>query len=100
MQAERRLREAMTAPERAQFVRDQLPGGGLFAGVTWRIAPEGFVISSELVLQFEALGSQLLGFYRACNVMYRLNVAGKLPGWVADFLGRGKPWGLCEVLRC
>ena len=38
-----------TALQRAQYVRDQLPVQGLFAGATWRISPEAFPISQELL---------------------------------------------------
>ena len=89
----------MNAGERARFVRDQLPPQGLFAGATWRIAPEAFVVSKELAAKLEALGSQLLAFYRACNVMYRHSVAGKLPHWIAEYLDAGKPKELVELSR-
>ena len=89
----------MNAGERARFVRDQLPPQGLFAGATWRIAPEAFVVSKELAAKLEALGPQLLAFYRACNVMYRHSVAGKLPHWIAEYLDAGKPKELVELSR-
>lgn len=85
--------------ERAQYVRDQMPGHGLFAGATWRISPEAFPLSNELVTKLVALGPQLLAFYRACNVMYRHSVEGKLPGWIADYLDAGKPTELVEFSR-
>lgn len=89
----------MTAADRARYVREQMPVGGLFAGTTWRIAPEAFPLSSELLAKLEALGPQLVAFYRACNVMYRHSVAGKLPGWIADYLDAGKPRELIELSR-
>src|SRR5258705_6369785 len=88
-----------TAAERAQFVRDQLPAGGLFAGTTWRIAPEPFPISAELAAKLEALGPMLLAFYRACNTLYRHSLAGKQPKWVANYLDAGKPERLLEISR-
>jgi len=89
----------MNAAERANYVRDQLPAGGLFAGLTWRIAPEAFPVSAELVNQLEELGSQLLAFYRACNSLYRHSLAGKQPKWVAQYLDAGKPERLLEISR-
>jgi hypothetical protein len=88
------------AVERAHYVRDALPAGGLFAGMTWRISPSAFPIPSSLLAHLEALGPQLLAFYRACNVMYRQSVQGKLPRWIADNLDAGKPKELIELSRC
>jgi hypothetical protein len=90
---------AQSAAERARYVRDHLPAGGLFAGATWRISPESFPLSAELVEKLEALGPQLLAFYRACNVMYRHSVKGALPHWIADYLDAGKPKELIELSR-
>ena len=89
----------MTPYERARSVRDQLPAGGLFAGLTWRIAPAAFPLAAELVQQFELLGPQLLSFYRACNTLYRHSLAGKQPRWVAQYLDAGKPDHLLEISR-
>ncbi|MGA2140520.1 MAG: hypothetical protein ABSH14_16805, partial [Verrucomicrobiia bacterium] len=82
-----------------QYVRDQLPAHGLFAGATWRISPEAFPISPELLEKLIALGPQLLAFHRACNVMYRHSVQGKLPPWIAEYLDVGKPKELVEFSR-
>ena len=89
----------MTPAERAVQVRDQLPAGGLFAGLTWRIAPAAFPLAADLVQQFELLGPQLLAFYRACNTLYRHSLAGKQPKWVAQYLDAGKPEPLLELSR-
>lgn len=89
----------MTEAERASYVRDQLPSGGLFAGMTWRIAPASFPISPSLFAELELLGPRLLAFYRACNTLYRHSVAGKQPGWVAGYLDAGKPRELIELSR-
>jgi hypothetical protein len=90
---------AATASQRAQYVRDQMPAHGLFAGATWRISPEAFPLSRELVDKLVALGPQLLAFHRACNVMYRHSVQGKLPPWIAEYLDAGKPKELIEFSR-
>jgi hypothetical protein len=88
-----------TPSQRTQYVRDQLPGQGLFAGMTWRISPEAFPLSPDIITRLEALGPHLLAFYRACNVMYRHSVEGKLPSWIADYLDAGKPKELIEYSR-
>jgi hypothetical protein len=85
--------------DRARYVRDKLPTGGLFAGATWRISPSPFALPSSLVAQLEALGAQLVAFSRACNVLYRHSVQGKLPPWIADYLDAGKPKELIELSR-
>ncbi len=90
---------AQSAADRARYVRGHMPGGGLFAGATWRISPEPFPLSAPLVAKLEALGPQLLAFYRACNVMYRHSVKGTLPSWIADYLDAGKPKELVELSR-
>jgi hypothetical protein len=87
------------AVERARYVQEQLPAGGLFAGMTWRIAPEAFALPAELVAKLEALGPALLAFYRACNTLYRHSLAGKQPKWVAEYLDAGKPARLLEISR-
>jgi hypothetical protein len=89
----------MNAVERARYVRDQLPSGGLFAGLTWRIAPSAFPLSASLVAKLESLGPKLLAFYRACNTLYRHSIAGKQPKWIADYLDAGKPAELIELSR-
>ncbi len=88
-----------SSAERARYVRDHLPAGGLFADATWRIAPEPFPLTAALVESLEALGPQLLAFYRACNVMYRHSVKGTLPYWIAEYLDAGKPPELIELSR-
>lgn len=93
------MSDSQPAAERARYVHDQLPAGGLFAGVTWRISPEAFPLSPDIVTRLEALGPHLLAFYRACNVMYRHSVEGKLPSWIADYLDAGKPKELIEFSR-
>ena len=88
-----------TAADRARYVREQLPAGGLFAGTTWRTATETFPLPAELAGKLEALGSQLLAFYRACNTLYRHSLQGKQPKWVAEYLDAGKPARLLEISR-
>ncbi|NQU10935.1 hypothetical protein HQ590_09105, partial [bacterium] len=87
------------ALDRARQVRDALPAGGLFAGATWRTALAAFPLTAAQVRELEALGPQLLAFYRASNILYRHSVTGKLPGWIAEYLDRGKPPALVELSR-
>lgn len=88
-----------SAAERAWYVRDQLPAGGLFAGLTWRITPSPLTLPTSLVAKLEELGPQLLAFYRACNTLYRHSLQGKQPRWVAQYLDAGKPEKLLQLSR-
>ena len=85
--------------ERAELIRQRLPDEGLFAGYDWRISPEPFRISPELLKEFHFLGRVFLQFYRAVNLLYRQSLAGKQPGWIADVLESGKPAELIELQR-
>jgi hypothetical protein len=85
--------------ERARFVRDQLPAGGLFAGQEWRISPAPFPLGSKVAQDLESFGRVLLQFNRAVNLLYRQSVAGKQPAWIAGWLDQGKPPELIELQR-
>jgi hypothetical protein len=87
------------AAQRAKFIRDLLPAGGLFAGLNWRISPEPFSLGENLAREIESLGRVLLQFYRAVNLLYRRSVEGKQPAWIAELLDRGKPAELIELQR-
>ena len=87
------------AAVRARFVRDHFPSGGLFAGETWRISPDPFPLSKELVAELNWLGRVVLQFYRAVNLLYRQSVEGKQPAWVAQLLDAGKPAELIALQR-
>ena len=88
-----------SAADVAHFVREQIPAGGLFAGLDWRISPEPFPLGENLAKEIESLGRVLLQFYRAVNLLYRRSVEGKQPAWVAELLDRGKPPELIELQR-
>ncbi|MGO8682215.1 MAG: hypothetical protein ACLQU6_15010 [Limisphaerales bacterium] len=89
-----------TNPETAaRFVREQLPAGGLFAGLDWRIAPAPFPLGENLAREIESLGRVLLQFYRAVNLLYRKSAEGKQPEWVARWLDLGKPAELITLQR-
>ncbi|MCW5559331.1 MAG: hypothetical protein KIT22_16065, partial [Verrucomicrobiae bacterium] len=83
----------------AHAVRDALPSAGLFAGQTWRIAPEPLALASPLVRELQSLGRVLLQFYRAANLLYRRSVEGRAPAWVAQVLDQGKPDSLIALQR-
>jgi hypothetical protein len=85
--------------QRAQFVRDRLPPGGLFADMDWRISPAPFALGAELAEELESLGRVLLQFNRAVNLLYRQSVAGKQPPWAGAWLDAGKPAKLIELQR-
>jgi hypothetical protein len=87
------------AAESAHFIREQIPEGGLFAGLNWRISPEPFPLDEKLAKEIDSLGRVLLQFYRAVNLLYRRSVEGKQPAWVAELLDRGKPPELIELQR-
>lgn len=85
--------------DRARFIRDRLPPGGLFAGQEWRISPTPFPIGPALAKDLETLGRVLLQFYRTVNLLYRQSVEGRQPAWVAALLDQGKPPELIELQR-
>jgi hypothetical protein len=85
--------------DRARFVRAHMPEGGMFSGQEWRFSPDPFPLGADLAKQLEALGRMLLQFNRSINLLYRLSLAGKQPGWVAEWLDRGKPASLLEIQR-
>ena len=82
---------------KADLVRAALPEGGLFAEKAWRISPEPFVLSPAEVRYLEQLGPLLHRFQKVCDLIYRRSRKGSLPGWIADYLDRGKPAGLLEA---
>ncbi|HTV76605.1 MAG TPA: hypothetical protein VMD57_06345, partial [Candidatus Baltobacteraceae bacterium] len=91
--------ENFSPAERAKFIREQIPAGGLFAGLNWRISPEPFPLGENLAKEIESLGRVLLQFYRAVNLLYRKSTEGKQPEWVARWLDLGKPRELVELQR-
>ena len=85
--------------ERAKWIRDAIPAAGLFAGQSWRIATEPFVLGPRLAGELESLGRVLLKFYEAVNLLYRQSAEGKQPSWVAGLLDQGKPSDLIAWQR-
>jgi hypothetical protein len=92
------MSDVQEAKRAAEFIRERMPAHGLFAGMDWRIAPRPFRLAAKHLSELEKLGRVLLQFYRATNQLYRKSVEGTQPGWVAEYLDRGKPrevldWG-------
>ena len=88
----------------AEFVRGRMPAHGLFAGMDWRISPRPFRLEAKQIAELEKLGRVLLQFYRATNQLYRKSAEGTQPGWVAEYLDRGKPqevvnWARSSVFK-
>lgn len=82
-------------PERAaavaREVRSQMPEAQLFADREWRIATRPFPIDRKLFKRLDSLGRVILKFNQAVNLLHRQSREGKGPGWVAEWLDRGKP---------
>jgi len=89
----------MSAADQAKFIHEQIPAGGLFAGMEWKISPAPFPLDETLAKEIESLGRVLLQFYRATNLLYRKSVEGKQPEWVARWLDLGKPADLIALQR-
>ena len=91
----------MDAKAKCLFINDEIPKAKLFeaekrdvhpdCNTSWRISPEPFWISETELRWFEELGTHLLNFYRACNLLYSQSVRGIQPPWVAEYLDLGKP---------
>lgn len=81
----------MLTSESAQFVLQQMPKSGLFAGLDWLVSPSPFPLGEPLAREIESLGRVCLQFYRAVNLLYRKSTEGKQPEWVARWLDLGKP---------
>ena len=81
----------MSPQDSVNFIRAQMPEGGLFAGLDWKTSPAPFSLGEPLAKEIEALGRVLLQFYRAVNLLYRKSAEGKQPEWIARWLDLGKP---------
>jgi len=87
----------MTARDQALFLNDHMPAG-LFGGVgvdqnrvAWRLSPEPFWLSPETFEAIEALGTDLVRFYRALTALYLRSARGTAPSFIAEYLDQGKP---------
>ncbi len=89
----------MNPSDAARFIRDRLPQDGLFSGHSWRISPRPLPLGQTLVNELETLGRVLLRFNQALNRLYQHSHSGKQPGWIAEWLDRGKPSELIALQR-
>jgi hypothetical protein len=97
---DRKIDFSVNSPaDKTRFIRDQIPAGGLFAGLDWRISPAPFPLGENLAGEIESLGRVLLQFYRAVNLLYRKSAEGKQPEWIARWLDLGKPAELIALQR-
>ncbi len=67
--------------------------------VAWRIASEPFKLAPATLAKIEALGPDLVAFYRALNALYTRSARGSIPGFLADYLDRGKPESIVKLAR-
>ena len=94
----------LTAREQAHHLYEAIPPG-LFRvqdeneRIAWRVSPEPFALSPEQVAAIEALGPDLLAFYRALNNLYNRSARGTAPGFIAEYLDRGKPEQVVKLAR-
>src|SRR5919108_3024839 len=97
------------AAARCRFINERLPERTLYSDAkrpaqpgsraSWRLAPEPFWLSGEIVAFLEQLGQDLLAFYRAVNTLYFASVRGTQPAWIADYYDRGRPQHLVDYGR-
>src|SRR5690349_25045015 len=66
---------------------------------SWRIGLSPLPLSKDQLAFFNALGNQLLRFYRALNHLYTESVRGTQPAWVVAWLDQGKPEHLLTFSR-
>src|SRR5580698_9627626 len=95
----------LTPAERSRYVIEHLPPGlfrvpeGEDGAIAWRIASEPFRLAASTLAKIEALGSDLVAFYRALNALYTRSARGTIPTFVADYLDHGKPESIVKLAR-
>lgn len=95
----------LTPAERSRYIIDHLPKGlfrvpeGEEDNVAWRIAAEPFKLAPATFAKIEALGPDLVAFYRALNSLYTRSARGTIPTFLADYLDRGKPESIIKLAR-
>jgi hypothetical protein len=95
----------LTPAERSRYIIDHLPKGlfrvpeGEADTVAWRIAAEPFRLAPATIAKIEALGPDLVAFYRALNSLYARSARGTIPAFFADYLDRGKPESIIKLAR-
>lgn len=95
----------MSPAERSRYVIENLPPGlfrvpeGEDGAVAWRIAAEPFRLAPATLAKIEALGPDLVAFYRALNGLYTRSARGTIPAFFAEYLDRGKPENIIKLAR-
>jgi hypothetical protein len=95
----------LTPVERSRYIIDHLPKGlfrvpeGEPDMVAWRIAAEPFRLAPATLAKIEALGGDLVAFYRALNGLYNRSARRTIPAFFADYLDRGKPESIIKLAR-
>ena len=92
--------DEMDARERALYIDQLTPKGGLFTDTqrevhpqsnsSWRVSPEPWLMPPPVLAHLEALGQHLYLFYKAMNLLYSQSIRGIQPAWVAQYLNAGK----------
>jgi hypothetical protein len=94
----------LTPGEQAQHLYEAIPPG-LFRvddeseRIAWRISPEPFALSAAQLFEIEALGRDLLAFYRGLNGLYNRSARGTAPAFIAEYLDQGKPEQIVKLAR-
>ncbi|MBC7542484.1 MAG: hypothetical protein H7338_07120, partial [Candidatus Sericytochromatia bacterium] len=100
-------RPAATADEKADACRRviELAGGTSLFGeqqagqLPWRVSPEPFPLSPNLLTFVNDLGHHLVAFYKAANQLYFKSTKGLAPRWVHAYLDQGKPESVIDFSR-
>lgn len=79
----------------------------LFEGKSWRMSPEAWRLTPDMVSVLEEIGQASLEFYQALELLYRRSHEGRkllrnkelYAPWVAEYLDRGKPKALIDLCR-
>lgn len=85
--------------EKCKRIDSLLPQGGLFAGLSWRVAPHPFPLPETVANDLKKLGHRLWKFLRACDLLYTQSIKGTMPPWISQILDAGKPDSVIQAGR-
>jgi len=94
----------LTAREQARFLYETIPSG-LFKveneddRIAWRVSPEPFALAPSTLERINAIGQDLLHFYKALNALYNRSARGTAPAFIAEYLDLGKPEHIVRASR-
>jgi len=94
----------LTPREQALHLYEAIPPG-LFRvddeseRIAWRVSPEPFALTAAQLAAIEALGHDLLAFYRVLNSLYNRSARGTAPAFIAGYLDQGKPEQIVKLAR-